>query len=73
MPAPETVRQLVRRFEENLDLYRSSRYNEKQLASTPQDKDRVKREIETTKKAIDRLVYELHGLTEDEIKVVEGK
>ena len=39
----------------------------------PQDKDRVKREIESTDKAIDRLVYELYGLSEDEIKIVEGR
>ncbi len=32
----------------------------------------VKREIEATDKAIDRLVYELYGLTEEEIKIVEG-
>ena len=31
MPAPDVVRQLVKRFEENLDSYRSSRYNETQL------------------------------------------
>jgi predicted transcriptional regulator len=39
---------------------------------TPQDKERVKREIESTDRQIDRLVYELYGLTEDEVKVVEG-
>ena len=38
---------------------------------TPQDKERVKREIEATDNAIDRLVYELYGLSEDEVKVVE--
>jgi hypothetical protein len=31
----------------------------------------VKREIESTDGRIDRLVYELYGLTEDEVKVVE--
>jgi len=39
---------------------------------TPQEKEMLKREIESTDKAIDRLVYELYGLTEDEIKIVEG-
>jgi len=56
----------------------------------PQDKERVAREIESTDRAIDRLVsptgtaYELshkgmiphkgamYGLSEDEIKIVEG-
>jgi hypothetical protein len=32
----------------------------------------VKREIEATDKVIDKLVYKLYGLTEEEIKVVEG-
>lgn len=59
MPAPEVVRQLAKRFEE--------------------DKERVKREIESTDRAIDRLVYELshkgmkYGLREDEIRIVEGQ
>ena len=39
---------------------------------TSQEKERVKHEIESTDRAIDRLVYELYGLTEDEIKIVEG-
>jgi len=38
----------------------------------PQEQEMVKREIESTDKSIDRLVYELCGLTEDEVKVVEG-
>ncbi|NTW12380.1 MAG: restriction endonuclease subunit M, partial [Anaerolineales bacterium] len=31
MPAPEIVRQLVQRFEEHLEAYRSGKYNETQL------------------------------------------
>ena len=31
MPAPVVIYQLVRRFEEHLDSYRSGRYNETQL------------------------------------------
>ncbi len=30
------------------------------------------RQIETTDEAIDRLVYQLYGLTEDEVKIVES-
>jgi hypothetical protein len=37
-----------------------------------QDKERVVREIESTDGRIDRLVYELYGLNEEEIKLVEG-
>ena len=33
----------------------------------------VKREIELTDREIDQLVYELYGLSEEEIKIVEGK
>jgi hypothetical protein len=37
----------------------------------PNDKTRLEREIETTDRQIDHLVYELYGLTEEEIKIVE--
>jgi len=40
--------------------------------SSEQEQEMVKREIESTDRAIDDLVYELYGLTEDEVKVVEG-
>ena len=39
---------------------------------TPQEQDMVKREIESTDGRIDRLVYELYGLSEEEIKIVES-
>ena len=42
-------------------------------ARTPQEQAMVKREVESTDRAIDKLVYELYGLTEDEIKIVESK
>ena len=32
----------------------------------------VERQIEATDKQIDALVYELYGLTEEEIRIVEG-
>ncbi len=32
----------------------------------------LKTEIEKTDKEIDQMVYEIYGLTEDEIKIVEG-
>ena len=46
----------------------------KRLASakTPRDKEMLSRQIESTDGAIDRLVYELYGLTEEEIRIVEG-
>jgi type II restriction/modification system DNA methylase subunit YeeA len=48
-----------------LELHRRS-------ARTPQEKEMIQREIESTDRAIDALVYELYGLTEEEIKIVEG-
>jgi len=44
----------------------------KQSARTPQEKEMIQREIESTDGAIDALVYSLYGLTEEEIKIVEG-
>lgn len=41
-------------------------------AKTEQDKTVIQRQIEGTDKEIDKLVYELYGLTDEEIKVVEG-
>jgi len=42
-------------------------------AKTPQEKESLERKIEVTDKAIDSLVYELYGLSEEEIEIVEGK
>jgi hypothetical protein len=44
----------------------------KQSPKTPQEQEMVKREIESTDKAIDQMVYELYGLSEEEIRIVEG-
>ena len=44
----------------------------KQQPSTPQEKEMLKREIAATDRQIDALVYELYGLTEEEIRIVEG-
>jgi hypothetical protein len=41
-------------------------------ATTGHDKTLIGRQIEATDRQIDRLVYELYGLTEDEIRIVEG-
>ena len=42
------------------------------VAKKPNDKTRLEGEIEATDRQIDQLVYELYGLTEEEIKIVEG-
>ena len=40
-------------------------------AQTPTDKTAIQRQIEITDRQIDNLVYELYGLTDEEIKIVE--
>ncbi len=40
---------------------------------TPQEAEKHAREIEATDREIDRLVYELYGLTDEEIRLVEGE
>jgi hypothetical protein len=45
----------------------------KQSPRTPQEKEMLHREIESTDQTIDQLVYQLYGLTEEEIEIVEGK
>jgi len=41
-------------------------------AKTPQEKESVQRQIESTDGAIDKLVYELYGLSQEEIMIVES-
>ncbi len=40
-------------------------------AKTPNEKDALQRQIAATDGQIDALVYELYGLTDEEIKIVE--
>jgi hypothetical protein len=42
-------------------------------AKAPDDKTKLQRRIDATDREIDRLVYDLYGLTEEEIGIVEGK
>lgn len=42
-------------------------------AKTPQEIESLERQIKITDKAIDSLVYELYGLNDEEIKIVEGQ
>ena len=47
----------------------------KSLASVkmPQEKESMQRQIQSTDGQIDKLVYDLYGLSEEEIVLVEGK
>ena len=42
-------------------------------ATIPADKELYQRRIEATDKQIDALAYELYGLTDEEVNVVEGQ
>jgi hypothetical protein len=42
-------------------------------AKTPQEKRLLEQQIAIADREIDRLVYALYGLTEDEIAIVEGE
>jgi hypothetical protein len=42
------------------------------LVKTAADRDLVQRQIDAADRSIDALVYELYGLSEEEIKIVEG-
>ena len=41
-------------------------------AKTPHEAEALQRQIAATDRQVDTLVYELYGLTEDEIRIVEG-
>jgi len=64
---PNTARhdKLVSLVERMLELHKRS-------PRLPQEQEMVKREIESTDGRIDKLVYELYGLNEEEIKIVES-
>jgi len=42
-------------------------------AKTPHEQESLQRQIAATDNAIDALVYELYGLAEGEIEIVEGR
>jgi hypothetical protein len=46
--------------------------NGKDVPATPQEEERLARDIAATDREIDALVYELYGVTEEEIRIVEG-
>ena len=48
-------------------------HKQKSLAKTPSDNEIIQLEIDATDYQINRLVYELYGLTEEEIQIVEGE
>ncbi len=45
----------------------------KNKTQNPKERTAIERQIQATDSQIDQLVYQLYGLTEEEIKIVEGK
>lgn len=41
-------------------------------AQTAADREMIQRQIDATDAQINALVYELYGLTEEEVKIIEG-
>jgi fido (protein-threonine AMPylation protein) len=58
---------MVALVERNLDLHQRL-----SASQTPAEKERLQRQIGNTDQEIDRLVYDLYDLTEEEIKIVEA-
>ncbi|MEN4019037.1 MAG: N-6 DNA methylase [Methanobacterium sp.] len=58
---------MVKLVEQMLQLHKNL-----DAAKTPNEKKMLKRQIDATDKQIDKLVYELYDLTDEEIKIVEN-
>jgi len=69
MSLPKEVKKLVERFRENRYVYCSSAYNEAQARR--EFIDPLVHEKSLIQRQIDQLVYELYGLTDEEIRIVE--
>lgn len=76
MSAPKEIIELVERCERQFDACKSPQYNEAQLRqeflnpffkALGWDMDNLQGYAQ-----IDRLAYDLYGLTEDEVRMVEG-
>jgi transketolase N-terminal domain/subunit len=79
---PAEVANLVERFTRNRESYKNPAYNETQVRREfldplfkalgwEMEQAPIQRQIDATDRQIDRLVYELYELTDDEIKIVE--
>jgi hypothetical protein len=60
--------QMVSLVDKMIDLHEKLK-----KAKTPHDRELIERQIKAADSQIDKLVYELYGLTEEEMEIVEGK
>jgi hypothetical protein len=59
---------MVELVERMLDLHRQL-----PKAKTPHEQESLRRAMEATDSQIDALVYELYGLSEEEVRITEGR
>jgi len=73
--APDAVKRLVDHFDRNRKVFLSGDYKEEQLrrAKTPHEPESIQRQVAATDSQTDALVHELYGLTDDEVRTVEGE
>ena len=62
----------IERHDRMVTLVRHMMKLHKRSPQTPHEQELLQREISATDAAIDRLVYQLYGLTEEEIKIVKS-
>jgi hypothetical protein len=75
MPLPDPRSEFAKAsHRQSVDLTHSISELHRKLRATrtATDKTNIERQIAATDREIDRLVYELYGLTEEEIRIVEG-
>lgn len=72
IPIPNLDKFLDKKLDVLVDQMLASK-KQLQQAQTESDKNYLERKCENLDKEIDNLVYELYGLTEEEIKIVEDK
>jgi len=88
MAVPESIQPLVERYTYHREacLRGQEKFNESQLrqdftdplhkmlrdVSLDHDKELLTRWVEATDASIDKLVYELYGLTEEDVKFIDG-
>jgi hypothetical protein len=70
IPGPDKAcdDRMVKLVEQMLSLHKQL-----ETAKTPDEKTRLQRQIDATDQQIDQLVYELYGLADNEIEIVEEK
>ena len=66
LASPEVQRPFIELADQMLQLHKDNK-----IARTPQEKKYIERQINATDKQIDKLVYELYNLTDEEIRIIE--